>query len=225
MNKTLYLKVDENESIKELIRMDDKLGMLIKSLGDLTISIHNDKFKFLVKTIIGQQLSNKAANTIFNRVNVLVNFNITPSSMLNISYEELRGAGVSIKKASYILDLAINVKSDQLNLNSMGTLNNNEVKSTLLNIKGIGIWSSDMFLIFSLGRMNILPLNDVALHRAVKWLYQPTKSESGRDLLELKSISWKPHFTIASLYLWEAVNKNVILKYEDIESLTQNSSY
>ncbi|MBA2175836.1 DNA-3-methyladenine glycosylase 2 family protein [Halobacillus locisalis] len=213
-NETIILNVENDQAIYQLIKNDTQLGKLIAIIGDLTITLSSDPFRSLVKTIIDQQLSVKAAGTINNRVEELMCGNVTPYALSISSDESLRNAGVSYRKISYIRDLVDKVLKGDLNFEEMNQLHNKEVVAMLTNVKGIGKWSAEMFLIFSLGRTNVLSLDDVGLQRAAKWLYG---GEEGKELLKSKADLWTPHYTIASLYLWEAVNRDLVIEFENID--------
>ena len=215
-NETVILNVENDQAIYQLMKNDTQLGKLIKMIGDLKVTLSSDPFRSLVQTIIGQQLSVKAAGTINNRVEKLLCGKITPDSLSITSDESLRDAGVSYRKISYIRDLVDKVLKDDLNFEGMTQLHNKEVVDMLTNVKGIGKWSAEMFLIFSLGRMNVLSLDDVGLQRSAKWLYG---GEEGKEILKSKADIWTPHYTIASLYLWEAVNRDFVIEFENIDRI------
>ena len=215
-NETIILNVENDQAISQLIKNDIQLGKLITIIGDLKVTLSSDPFRSLVQTIIGQQLSVKAAGTINHRVEKLLNGNVTPESLSIVSDEDLRNVGVSYRKVSYIRDLVDRVLKDDLNFEGMPQLDNKEVVAMLTSVKGIGKWSAEMFLIFSLGRMNVLSLDDVGLQRSAKWLYG---GEEGKELLKSRADLWTPHYTIASLYLWEAVNRDFVIEFENIDMI------
>ena len=215
-NETIILNVENDQAISQLMKNDIQLGKLITIIGDLNITISSDPFRSLVKTIIGQQLSVKAAGTINNRVEKLLCGNVTPDSLSITSDEALRNVGASYRKISYIRDLVDKVLKGDLNFEGMTQLHNKEVVAMLTNVKGIGKWSAEMFLIFSLGRMNVLSLDDVGLQRSAKWLYGV---EEGKEMLKSKADIWAPNYTIASLYLWEAVNRDLVTEFENIDRI------
>jgi len=191
-----------------LTRNDPILGNLISSVGDYELVLSKNYYLKLVSSIIGQQLSVKAAGTIFSRVENLCK-EITPINILAIDDEDLRAVGVSWAKIKYIKHLSEEVVSSRIDLNNLDNLSNEEIISQLTKIKGIGRWTAEMFLIFSLGRMDIFSTADVGLRRAIKWLYN---LDDSIDIYILNGISnnWKPYRSIASLYLWEAINRDII---------------
>ncbi len=189
------------EAEKEL-QKDKYIGPLIKKWGHCTIGDafaikplkKNQYFEDLVNAICSQQLSGKAAETIFGRVKSLLS-KITPKNILSKTDQELRGCGLSWQKVSYIKDLAEHVISNKLKVESLNTLSDEEVIKELVAVKGIGRWTAEMFLMFSLARPDILPKDDLGINKALK-------------NLKIKSIytkKWKPYRTVASWYLWRSL--------------------
>lgn len=172
---------------------DKYIGLLVQKWGHCTIKpIKKSKyFEDLVNAICSQQLSGKAAETIFGRVKSLL-IKITPENILSKTDQELRGCGLSWQKVSYVKDLAEHVVSSKLKVESLNTLSDEEVTSKLVAVKGIGRWTAEMFLMFSLGRVDILPNDDLGINKALKNLkIKPKDTEK-----------WKPFRTIACWYLW-----------------------
>lgn len=219
MDKTILLKT-EDEKLRELCKNDPTLGKLITVVGDYDLNIQDGHYEALVKRIIGQQLSVKAASTIWSRVAELCPV-VEPEKVQAVSDEALRAVGVSRPKIKYIRDLSEKVLSGELELETLDTLADEEVIRALTTVKGIGQWSAEMFLIFSLGRENIFSFGDVGLRRGIKWLYQVEDDEI-ESLTEIER--WSPHKTIASLYLWEVVNQNFVLDYKNIDELMEKLS-
>lgn len=208
----------KNEDVQFLCKSDNAMGKLINIIGNIEIPIRGNRYESLVKSIIGQQLSVKAAGTIIGRVEALCN-GITPQTIYNVSMDQLRATGVSRSKINYMRDLTEKYLSNELKLELLDHLSNDEVITELTKIKGIGQWTAEMFLIFSLGRKNVLSFGDVRLQRACKWLYQADKDTNGKEFLAQKSEKWKPYYSIASLYLWEAVNRDYVVRFKSIADL------
>jgi len=170
--------------------------------------LNDDYYLKLVQSIVGQQLSIKAKETIWNRVESLCEA-ITPKDILNISDIDLRNVGISYSKISYIKGLSQMIVDNNINFNNIKNYNDEEVLNLLTSVKGIGKWTAEMFLIFSLGRLDVFSVDDASLRRSVKWLYSfkenPTKSQ-----LYTISKQWHPYRSIASLYLWAAVDRGLI---------------
>lgn len=206
----------EDEKVKYLSQSDPGLKKLIHIIGNLSVQLNRNYFESLIKKIIGQQLSVKAANTICNRVEAIT-LGFNPMIIRSLSDEELRATGVSGAKIVYMRDLTEKVLSGELDLQRLETLSDEEVISTLTKIKGIGKWTAEMFLIFSLGRLNVLSVGDAGLQRAFRWL-----SHNSEETLAQRYDLWKPYNTIASLYLWEAINKGYVDQYRKLEDVPVN---
>lgn len=190
----------------DLANRDEKLGVLFRLVGDVEFQPRGRPFESLVLSILGQQLSVKAAATIKKRVQDLcAGGEITPDGILALSFCQLREAGVSAAKISYIFDLAEKVKDGQIDFATLVKLENQEIISVLTRVKGIGKWTAEMFLIFSQGRPNVLSTGDFGLQRAVKWLYQMEDRADGK-YLQQHGDKWDPYQSIVSLYLWKAID-------------------
>ncbi|MBP1931363.1 DNA-3-methyladenine glycosylase family protein [Ammoniphilus resinae] len=213
----------ENEHVAKLIQSDQRLGQLITFLGTVYIPLREDPFLSLIKSIVGQQISVKAAQTIFTRVLQLVD-ELTPQSIYDLSEEELRQAGVSKSKITYMKSLAENVLSNDINFSVFPQLNNEEIIKLLTKTKGIGNWTAEMFLIFSLGRMDVLSVADAGLQRAVKWLYNLDRNLDGRKCMKEMSVHWNPYYSAASFYLWEAINRGYVDRFDTLEQARNRSS-
>jgi DNA-3-methyladenine glycosylase II len=181
---------------------------LIKKYGELTLAESSDYFTDLVRSIVGQQLSGKAANTIWKRVEALLSGEINADNFLSVPDELMRQAGVSGNKTRYIKNIAQAVMNKSLDLENIRSFDNEEIIRQLTTIKGVGQWTAEMFLIFSLAREDVFSFGDGGLNSAINKLYG-----SGVVLTkdEIKTISekWKPYRSIACLYLWQSLdNKN-----------------
>jgi DNA-3-methyladenine glycosylase II len=217
MTNKMMIKI-EDERVRALSERDPLLGKLIRVVGDYELGLQTDYYEALLKKIIGQQLSVKAAATIWGRVAELSPI-VEPANIQAISDDGLRAVGVSRPKIKYIRDLTEKVVSGELNMTGIDTMQDEEVIRTLTKVKGIGTWSAEMFLIFSLGRENIFSFADVGLRRGIKWLYQ-VQDEEIESLRVIEK--WAPYKTFASLYLWEVVNQNFVYDYPNIEKLIEN---
>jgi len=196
-----------DDRIKYLSEVDPNLSKLIKAVGTVEVSLKNDYYSSLVKQIIGQQLSLKAAHTITSRVEKIWH-NLDPYLLNGIKDEDIRGAGVSTPKLKYIRNLTEKHLSKEVDFSSIHLLNDKEVIEVLTSVKGIGNWTAEMFLIFSLGRLDVLSYGDVSIKNAIRWLYQIDKEAP----LNLESYyeRWKPYNSIVSLYLWEAIDLGLV---------------
>lgn len=198
-------ELSPNDSrVRQLCLVDHRFAELVDKIGRITVTLQGDAFHYLAKSLIGQQLSIKAADTICRRVEQNCG-EFSPDIMLAASEENLRIAGVSKPKINYIKGLAQLVSRNELDFMSMNDLDNEQVIGILTEVKGIGRWTAEMFLIFFLGREDVLSFGDAGLRRASNWLYG-IEGGGGPAILEIQSPNWKPYRSIASLYLWEAIN-------------------
>jgi DNA-3-methyladenine glycosylase II len=213
MTRQLIIQTDSPE-VQTLSRNDPLLGRLITAIGDLTLDLRDDDFGSLVRSVIGQQLSVKAAATIWNRTVDLCGV-ITPDAILSTSDERLRTAGLSKAKIAYVKDLSSKVGNGQLELSRLREQADEDVIRSLRQVKGVGQWTAEMFLVFSLGRLDILSLGDAGLQRAANWLYGQQSAGKKIELVGLGD-NWSPYRTLASLYLWEAINRGYVDGYAEL---------
>ena len=200
----------DNEKVKYLINTDEKLGKLIRYINKTELIIEEDGFKCIVKYIIGQQISDKARETIWQRICAIWK-NITPEKILEIEDNELRRVGLSERKINYIKILASAVISKDINFYTFKELTNEEIVKKLTALKGIGQWTAEMYLIFSLGRENVLSKGDGTIRRTIQWMYDLEKLPSSEILLKYFS-SWTQYATIVSSYLWKSIELGLVQK-------------
>lgn len=184
---------------------DSILNKLHKKYGPHQFEDRSEKlYEELVESIIGQQLSGKAADTIFKRFLKLFGDNKfpTPQKLLKTDVEKLRSAGMSYSKASYIKNIAQAFKNGNLDIKILRKLSDEDVKKELTKIKGVGNWTAEMTLIFTLKREDVFSLGDAGLRRAIKNLY---KIEKDADILKLAE-KWKPKRSYACWYLWKSLD-------------------
>jgi DNA-3-methyladenine glycosylase II len=183
--------------------------ILYKLASSLHFQIPNrgkDYFKNITRSIIGQQLSVKAASTIFRRFEDLVNKEIIPKKIILLNEDKLRSAGLSYAKARYVLAFAEQVEKKAINLEMLEDMSNEEVLMTLQTIKGVGRWTAEMFLMFSLNRPDVFSHGDIGLQRAIKSLY---KIENyNYKIFEEISAKWAPYRTYACYILWQSLDNN-----------------
>ena len=197
------------EAQTHLAAADPIMAELIGAYGDCTIAPHTDYYRELVDSIISQQLSVKAGRTIFKRFLQLFDGEMpTPKQILKADTETLRSAGCSYAKVSYIKDLALHIEDGRLDLAHVATLPNEEIIRQLVSVKGIGEWSAHMFMIFSLGRTNILPTGDLGIRNAMARLYGLTSTKPA-DLLQIsQQYNWEPFQSVAAWYLWKSLDNS-----------------
>lgn len=206
MRKVFRTEPDINN---ELILLDPVLKKIINACGPLEVELSTDYFSFLSRSIIGQQLSNKVAFVIWNRLLSLMDGEPSPQKLISLEDEKLREIGVSYSKIGYLKNLSSAVLNNEICLENLEGIENEEIVKNLTKVKGIGQWTAEMFLIFCLGRRDVFSLGDGGLQRSIKWLYRLDEVPKRKQLMQI-SEKWKPYRTFASLYLWEVINKNLI---------------
>lgn len=186
---------------------DQKLYAIIIKIGKMDRHLpktSGNYFSDLCESITNQQLSGKAAATIWGRfVGLMEKGNVTPLHVLKVPEEKIRGAGMSWAKARYVRDLALKVKSKLVKLDQLDQLSDEEVIIELVKVKGIGSWTAEMFLMFTLGRENIFSYGDLGLRNGIKKVYNldnPTK-----DQIEMLAKKWSPYKTYACRILWKSL--------------------
>lgn len=192
---------------------DLKMASLVETIGPLDHEARrrgrpDDAYGALVRSIVGQQLSTVAARTIYGRLTSLFDHRPpTPAELLAADEDALRACGLSRPKISYLRDLARHVLEGALDLPRLRELPDDEVASRLVAVKGIGQWSAHMFLIFYLGRPDVLPVGDLGIRRAAERSYCLPALPSPEELRAIAE-PWRPHRTLACLYLWESLDTN-----------------
>jgi DNA-3-methyladenine glycosylase II len=197
-----------------LLRRDPILAALIRRHGPcgLAAAQRADHFSALVRAITFQQLSTKAASTIYNRmVALLPDEAPTPAGFACVSDQQLRTAGMSRQKSAYLRDLCHKVARGDVNLDALDAMTDEEVIASLVKVKGIGRWSAEMFLIFRLLRPDVLPVGDLGIVTAVQRAYKLRKRPSP-DRLRKIGDAWRPYRSIASWYLWRSLDNEPVVK-------------
>ena len=201
---TIHLDAD-TPSIIFLSKADKRLAKLISMVGPLTYTLHaNNSYAFLVHEIIEQMLSISAGSKIYSNLESLCGGEINPSSINRLTDEQIRSTGTSSSKVGYIRALTKAVSDGTLDFERLNTLTDSEVSRSLLSIRGIGNWTAKMYLIFALDRQDILPFEDTAFQQSFKWLYKTT--DCSMKIISKKSSKWKPYSSIASRYLYRALD-------------------
>ena len=190
--------------VDHLSKVDVKIRALIKKHGIIDFQIEGDPFESLVEAIISQQLNGLVASTIFGRLKAIVNSGtIKPDSLGAVPVPRMRKAGVSPQKIRYLKDLTARVLEGQLNLHDLTSKPDDEVIRQLDEVKGIGPWTAHMFLLFTLGRTDVLPVDDLGIQKSIQRVYSLRKRPNAERISEIAE-SWHPYCSIASLYLWHA---------------------
>jgi len=196
------------DPLELLSKQDVLLGILIKSIGNYSIQIHDNQFESLLKSIIYQQLAGSAANAIYSRFLLYYGDSLpTPEQIISTSNTVLRFTiGLSFKKIEYIKNLSTKILSGELNIQGLPDLQDEEVIAELVKVKGIGRLTAEMFLIFCLQREDVIPLGDLGVKKAIQKLYNLSELPTHQYLLEVSS-RWKPYRSIATWYLWKSLSK------------------
>lgn len=193
------------EALLHLKARDSVLARLIDEVGPYAIEFLAPDFETLVKSIVYQQLSGKVALVIFNRlVAAAGNGRLTPESVLKLRIPRMRRAGLSKQKIAYIRDLARRARSGEVDFAALEAMADEEVCQVLTGVKGIGVWTAQMFLIFALRRTNVLPAGDLGIRAAVRKVYGLAEMPAPKEVEELAR-NWHPYCTAASWYLWRSL--------------------
>jgi DNA-3-methyladenine glycosylase II len=190
-----------------LAQRDPILGSIIEQYGPCTLKPQQDFFLVLCDSIISQQLSVKASATIVKRLEMLLQGSVTPESVLAVPHEQLREIGCSNAKATYLKDLAEKVTSGVVHLRRLTKQSNEEVVASLVQVKGIGQWTAEMFLMFALGREDVFSGLDLGLKNAVVRLYGLDEHVKPKELIAFAE-RWQPYRTIACWYLWRSLQNS-----------------
>lgn len=187
---------------------DPIIGNLIDRYGNCKLSPHADYYGELVGAIIGQQLSEKAGATIYKRFLTLFDGKLpTPEQIRDVDTEAIRSIGCSYSKAGYMKDLAAHIIDGRLDLAHIATLPNDEVIRQLVAVKGIGEWSAHMFMMFSLGRLDIMPTGDLGIRKAMMQLYRLPELPKPQIMYETAlTHGWAPYQSVACWYLWQSLD-------------------
>jgi DNA-3-methyladenine glycosylase II len=195
----------------ELAASDPVMAKLIERLGERSPARRRrgqpkpDAYGALLRTIVGQQLSSRAARTIYERVLGLFGGKTpSPKQILAASERDLRGAGLSGRKVEYIRDLAAHVQSGELELDRLGDLSDEEVIEEIVGVRGLGRWSAEMFLLFHLERPDIIAGGDLGIRKAVQLAYGMDEMPTPDQVEEIGE-RWSPNRSLASIYLWESL--------------------
>ncbi len=200
-------------AIAHLKASDPVLAGLMEVAGSLDLhqrwqSPPVEPYGALVRSIVGQQLSTIAAGSIYRRLLGLFGGRVPGTSdLLGASQDDLRAAGLSRPKIAYLKDLAAHIEDGRLKIDKLGALPDDEVARELTAVKGLGQWTADMFLLFHLGRPDVLPVGDLGIRRAVERAYGLSGLPSATELATLAT-PWQPHRSVACLYLWQSLGNN-----------------
>jgi len=208
MSGSVAVRRVSNERMRAAIRhlkaADPVLGAIIDRVGPCRLQLREPTFETLARSIVYQQVSGKAAASILARVQQAVGSRFTARAILRLTPEELRSCGLSKQKTGYILDLAEKVALRQVNFRKLALLSDEEVIEHLTQVKGVGVWTVQMFLMFALERPNVFPHADLGVRNAIHRAYNLSETPKPADLLRI-SQPWHPYCSVATWYLWRSL--------------------
>lgn len=195
------------EASKHLHTADGVMPGLMRAVGPVTLKRRRNRFWILASAIIGQQVSTAAARTIRGRVEALVAPDRpTAENIARLPVASLRSAGLSGAKASYLQDLANKTLAGEVRFDRLARLSDEAVIAHLTAVRGIGRWTAEMFLMFSLGRLDVLPVDDLGLRGAIRTFYDLAEQPSAEECRRIAE-PWRPYATVASWYCWQALDQ------------------
>ncbi len=192
------------DACKHLVKKDRVMKRLIPQFGDACLQTRGDAFTTLARSIVGQQISVKAAQTVWDRFAVLPK-KMTAPNVLKLKVDDMRASGLSARKVEYLVDLALHFHSGALHVDSWQAMDDDEIIAELISIRGIGRWTAEMFLIFHLMRPNVLPLDDVGLISGISKNYFSGEAVSRSDAREVAA-AWAPYCSVATWYIWRSLD-------------------
>ncbi|MFZ2737095.1 MAG: DNA-3-methyladenine glycosylase 2 family protein [Burkholderiaceae bacterium] len=192
------------EACKHLSKKDRVMKRLIPQLGEAGLQVRGDAFTTLARSIVGQQISVKAAQTVWDRFAVLPK-KMTPANVLKLKVDDMRAAGLSVRKVEYLVDLALHFDNGTLKSKDWSELDDEAIIAQLIAIRGIGRWTAEMFLIFHMLRPNVLPLDDVGLMNGISKNYFSGEDVSRSEAREVAA-SWAPYCSVATWYIWRSLD-------------------
>src|SRR5579859_912197 len=192
------------KAVAHLKKSDAILASIIARVGACQISYREPTFEALARSIVFQQLSTKAARTIYGRFEEAAGGVVTPETIRNLSVGEMRRAGLSKQKIGYIRDLAEHALSGTVDFERLPEMSDEEIIASLTDIKGVGVWTAHMFLIFALRRPNVLPVGDFGVRSAIQRAYKKRKLPTAKEIKKLAK-NWHPYCSFAAWYLWRSL--------------------
>ena len=192
------------DACKHLMKKDRVMKRLIPQFGKACLQSRGDAFATLARSVVGQQISVKAAQTVWDRFATLP-AQITPEQILKLRIDDMRAAGLSARKVEYIVDLALHFDSGLVHVEAWTDMDDEAIIAELIAIRGIGRWTAEMFLIFHLMHPNVLPLDDVGLINGISKCYFSGDVVSRSDAREV-ALAWVPYRTVATWYIWRSLD-------------------
>ena len=199
---------DIQKARRHLRAADPVMRGVIDKVGPFTLRLERDRFAMLVRSIISQQISTSAARSIRRRLQELAGAEgICSAAVAGFSVEQLRSVGLSPQKASYLADLACKVSDGTVNLRQIGRLSDERIVEQLTQVKGIGRWTAQMFLIFALGRLDVFPHDDLGVRTAIRNHYGMADLPDKPTAIAIAA-AWRPYASVASWYCWRSLDRN-----------------
>jgi DNA-3-methyladenine glycosylase II len=192
------------DACKHLMKKDRVMKRLIPQFGNACLQTRGDAFVTLARSIVGQQISVKAAQTVWDRFALLPK-KMSAGNVLKLKVDDMRAAGLSARKVEYLVDLALNFDTGAVHVKSWETMDDEAIIAELISIRGIGRWTAEMFLIFHLMRPNVLPLDDVGLINGISKSYFSGDVVSRSDAREV-AVAWAPYCSVATWYIWRSLD-------------------
>jgi len=195
-----------DDACRHLVRRDRVMKKLIPKFGEARLQSRGDAFTTLARSIVGQQISVKAAQSVWDKFAALTSdppTRIHPSAVLSLAIADMRAAGLSARKIEYLVDLAAHFESGAVHVPMWQQMDDEAIIEELVAIRGIGRWTAEMLLIFRLGRPDVLPVDDYGVRKGFAVAFKKRELPSRQDL-EKRAVRWKPYRTVASWYLWRA---------------------
>ena len=193
--------------VLHLIKNDPALSTAIERVGDLSYTLYDEPYSFMVNTIIGQMLSNKVADVLSARMLALCGGSVSPAAVAALSEAELRGIGISSAKVKYISGLTAHIISEPDFFEVLSGLPDDELLKQMIKLHGVGSWSAKMFMIFVLNRPDVLPYEDGAFLQSYKWLYET--QDTATASIKSRCSAWKPYSSIAARFLYRALDSGL----------------
>ena len=192
------------DACKHLVKKDRVMKRLIPQFGDACLQTRGDAFVTLARSIVGQQISVKAAQTVWDRFAVLPR-KMAPAHVLKVKVDDMRSAGLSARKVEYLVDLSLHFDSGAVQVDAWSAMEDEDIITELVGIRGIGRWTAEMFLIFHLMRPNVLPLDDIGLINGISKSYFSGEAVSRSDAREVAA-AWAPYCSVATWYIWRSLD-------------------
>lgn len=193
------------DACRHLVKKDRVMKRLIPQFANTCLQARGDAFSTLARSIVGQQISVKAAQTVWRRFAALLPEEVTPARILRLKVDDMRAAGLSPRKVEYLVDLSIHFDAGRVHVQDWQAMGDEAIIAELIAIRGIGRWTAEMFLMFYLTRQNVLPLDDAGLINGISRNYFSGESVSRSDAREVAA-AWVPYCSVATWYIWRSLD-------------------